>query len=305
MPASSPVASFTAARDTAASPRLNGAPSPPIRPRSITSPFSGRRNVLDAPECPTTAAMALSISGVLAQASTDIASRRRLRISVSLLEAEATLFAIASVELSMLIDNSLAVVDDDFVTPIFRDAHDSQRKPHCGTARPLARGADRRVAVAAHRRRDRELHRARRVRAGQQASGRGGDRGPLRRQRHTVRRAIAALANRGLVRAERGSGTFIEQQRIPYPIKQRTRFSEIVTGAGHMVGGRLDLQRHRGVQRRARQVLENQGGSAGDPARIAASGRPDSAVRRPPGSTRRGFPAPLRSMPRRPRPRAC
>jgi GntR family phosphonate transport system transcriptional regulator len=57
--------------------------------------------------------------------------------------------------------------------------------------------------------------------------------------RHTVRRAIAALADRGLVRAERGSGTFIEQQRIPYPIKQRTRFSEIMTGAGHMVGGRL------------------------------------------------------------------
>jgi GntR family phosphonate transport system transcriptional regulator len=57
--------------------------------------------------------------------------------------------------------------------------------------------------------------------------------------RHTVRRAIAALANRGLVRAERGSGTFIEQQRIPYPIRQRTRFSEIVGGAGHMVGGRL------------------------------------------------------------------
>ena len=57
--------------------------------------------------------------------------------------------------------------------------------------------------------------------------------------RHTVRRAIAALADRGLVRAERGSGTFIEQQRIPYPIRQRTRFSEIVGGAGHAVGGRL------------------------------------------------------------------
>jgi GntR family transcriptional regulator, phosphonate transport system regulatory protein len=57
--------------------------------------------------------------------------------------------------------------------------------------------------------------------------------------RHTVRRAIAALADRGLVRAERGSGTFIEQQRIPYPIRQRTRFSEIVGGAGHTVGGRL------------------------------------------------------------------
>jgi len=57
--------------------------------------------------------------------------------------------------------------------------------------------------------------------------------------RHTVRRAIAALAQRGLVRAERGSGTFIEQRRIPYPIRQRTRFSEIVGGAGHTVSGRL------------------------------------------------------------------
>src|SRR5215475_2526102 len=57
--------------------------------------------------------------------------------------------------------------------------------------------------------------------------------------RHTVRRAIAALAQRGLVRAERGSGTYIEQRRIPYPIRPRTRFSEIVGGAGHAAAGRL------------------------------------------------------------------
>jgi len=57
--------------------------------------------------------------------------------------------------------------------------------------------------------------------------------------RHTVRRAIAALSERGLVRAERGSGTFIEQRRISYPIRSRTRFSEIVGGAGHAVAGRL------------------------------------------------------------------
>ena len=57
--------------------------------------------------------------------------------------------------------------------------------------------------------------------------------------RHTVRRAIAALAERGLVRAERGSGTYIEARRISYPIRSRTRFSEIIGGAGHAVGGRL------------------------------------------------------------------
>jgi GntR family phosphonate transport system transcriptional regulator len=57
--------------------------------------------------------------------------------------------------------------------------------------------------------------------------------------RHTVRRAIAALAERGLLRAERGSGTYIEAQRLAYPIRARTRFSEIVGTTGRAVGGRL------------------------------------------------------------------
>jgi len=49
--------------------------------------------------------------------------------------------------------------------------------------------------------------------------------------RHTVRRAIAALADRGFVRAERGSGTYVETRRLRYPIHSRTRFSEIVGAA--------------------------------------------------------------------------
>src|SRR5246500_1403127 len=49
--------------------------------------------------------------------------------------------------------------------------------------------------------------------------------------RHTVRRALATLAERGLVRAERGSGTYVEARRLAYPLRSRTRFSEIV-GAG-------------------------------------------------------------------------
>jgi len=57
--------------------------------------------------------------------------------------------------------------------------------------------------------------------------------------RHTVRRAIAALAEHGLVRAERGSGTYVEPPRIAYPIRARTRFSEIVGAAGRAVTGRL------------------------------------------------------------------
>jgi GntR family phosphonate transport system transcriptional regulator len=57
--------------------------------------------------------------------------------------------------------------------------------------------------------------------------------------RHTVRRAIATLTERGLLRAERGSGTYVEAQRLAYPIRKRTRFSEIVGDTGRAVSGKL------------------------------------------------------------------
>jgi GntR family phosphonate transport system transcriptional regulator len=57
--------------------------------------------------------------------------------------------------------------------------------------------------------------------------------------RHTVRRALAELTQRGLIRAERGSGTYVERQRLAYPIGARTRFSEIVGTAGRGPEGRL------------------------------------------------------------------
>ncbi len=57
--------------------------------------------------------------------------------------------------------------------------------------------------------------------------------------RHTVRRALAALAERGLVRAERGSGTYVEGPRIAYPLRSRTRFSEIVGFGGLEASGKL------------------------------------------------------------------
>src|SRR6187399_2465806 len=49
--------------------------------------------------------------------------------------------------------------------------------------------------------------------------------------RHTVRAAIAALIQEGVLRAEQGRGTFIERkQRLAYPIGVRTRFSEGLQG---------------------------------------------------------------------------
>src|SRR5512138_2668122 len=57
--------------------------------------------------------------------------------------------------------------------------------------------------------------------------------------RHTVRRALAALAEHGLVRAERGSGTYVEAPRLAYPLRSRTRFSEIAGASGHEPRGRM------------------------------------------------------------------
>lgn len=59
--------------------------------------------------------------------------------------------------------------------------------------------------------------------------------------RHTVRRAIAALAADGLVRAERGRGTFVTGPvpRLAYEVGSRTRFSENVLSQARRPGGRL------------------------------------------------------------------
>jgi GntR family transcriptional regulator, phosphonate transport system regulatory protein len=44
--------------------------------------------------------------------------------------------------------------------------------------------------------------------------------------RHTLRSAIAALVQEGVLRAEQGRGTFVEsRKRLSYPISARTRFS--------------------------------------------------------------------------------
>jgi len=50
--------------------------------------------------------------------------------------------------------------------------------------------------------------------------------------RHTVRRALAALAEDGVVRAEQGRGTFVQEGVMAYPISRRTRFSEAVRKHG-------------------------------------------------------------------------
>ncbi|WP_309086340.1 phosphonate metabolism transcriptional regulator PhnF [Chelativorans sp.] len=58
--------------------------------------------------------------------------------------------------------------------------------------------------------------------------------------RHTVRTAIQALVQEGVLRAEQGRGTFIERQpRLSYPIGPRTRFSEGLGGQARELRGNL------------------------------------------------------------------
>ena len=47
--------------------------------------------------------------------------------------------------------------------------------------------------------------------------------------RHTVRRAISALAEQGLVETRQGSGTYVPEAVMDYAVKKRTRFSETVS----------------------------------------------------------------------------
>ena len=57
--------------------------------------------------------------------------------------------------------------------------------------------------------------------------------------RHTLRRAIRALGDQGLVRVEQGRGTFVQENVVDYMIGRRTRFSEIISSQNRTPGGQL------------------------------------------------------------------
>lgn len=74
--------------------------------------------------------------------------------------------------------------------------------------------------------------------------------------RHTVRRAVAALADQGLVRIEQGRGTFVQESVIDYRVKKRTRFSENMLGHRREPSGRILAIREEEAEDAVAKALE-------------------------------------------------
>lgn len=81
--------------------------------------------------------------------------------------------------------------------------------------------------------------------------------------RHTVRSAIAALEQEGVLRSEQGRGTFIRRRkRLSYPIAKRTRFS---AGLGNQAGSTRTRLLESAQEAASEAVADNLGVAAGGP----------------------------------------
>ncbi|MFO1202795.1 MAG: phosphonate metabolism transcriptional regulator PhnF [Tabrizicola sp.] len=73
--------------------------------------------------------------------------------------------------------------------------------------------------------------------------------------RHTVRHALAALSERGLVHSRRGAGVFVAQRPTDYPLGRRVRFHENVIAAGRAPSRRISRAETRPCDAEEARVL--------------------------------------------------
>lgn len=74
--------------------------------------------------------------------------------------------------------------------------------------------------------------------------------------RHTLRRAIADLAERGHLHSRRGSGVFVTQGPTDYPIGRRVRFHQNLRAAGRLPQRQTLSQQTRAADAREAEALE-------------------------------------------------
>lgn len=73
--------------------------------------------------------------------------------------------------------------------------------------------------------------------------------------RHTVRRALADLAGRGLVRSRRGAGVFVAAQPADYALGRRVRFHQNVLASGRMPSRQINRLETRHADQREAEAL--------------------------------------------------
>ncbi len=73
--------------------------------------------------------------------------------------------------------------------------------------------------------------------------------------RHTVRRAVQALADTGTVIARRGAGVFVQHKPTHYPIGKRVRFHRSLQAAGHVPEKRVLMLTTRPADAREARAL--------------------------------------------------
>jgi GntR family phosphonate transport system transcriptional regulator len=99
--------------------------------------------------------------------------------------------------------------------------------------------------------------------------------------RHTVRHALATLAERGLIHARRGAGVFVAQRPTDYPLGRRVRFHQNVLAAGQTPSRQISRTETRPGDAEEARAL---GIRAGDPVHVVegvslADGQPIAAFR--------------------------